>query len=149
MKETRFIDQNKEKWSRFEKLSADSSNEPEELSDLYMDLTDDLSYAQTFYKRRTVRVYLNQLAQKIFTGVHKQRGESLKKLFTVWKVSLPLEIYRARKNLLFSLIAFLIYVLIGAITTHFDPDFPRVVMGDGYVDMTIENIKNGVPLNVY
>lgn len=149
MKETSFIQQNKEKWERFEKLYESNANDPEELSNLYMDMTDDLSYAQTFYKRRTVRVYLNQLAQKVFTGVHKQRGESLKKLFTVWKVSLPLEIYRARKNLLFSLIAFLIYTLIGAITTHFDPDFPRVVMGDGYVDMTIENIKNGVPLNVY
>ena len=107
MKETRFIDQNKEKWSRFEKLSADSSNEPEELSDLYMDLTDDLSYAQTFYKRRTVRVYLNQLAQKIFTGVHKQKGESLKKFVTVWKTSLPLEIYRSRHSLTFALAAWI------------------------------------------
>lgn len=149
MKETRFIDQNKEKWSRFEKLSADSSNEPEELSDLYMDLTDDLSYAQTFYKRRTVRVYLNQLAQKIFTGVHKQKGESLKKFVTVWKTSLPLEIYRSRHSLTFALVAFLIYCLIGVITTHFNPDFPRIVMGDGYVNMTLENIKNGNPLAVY
>jgi uncharacterized membrane protein SpoIIM required for sporulation len=149
MKETSFIQQNKEKWERFEKLYESKTNDPEELSNLYMEMTDDLSYAQTFYKRRTVRVYLNQLAQKVFTGVHKQRGESVKKLFTVWKVSLPLEIYRARKNLLFALIAFLIYAVIGAITTHFDPDFPRVVMGDGYVDMTIENIKNGVPLDVY
>lgn len=149
MKETSFIQQNKEKWERFEKLYESNTNDPEELSNLYMEMTDDLSYAQTFYKRRTVRVYLNQLAQKVFTGVHKQRGESFKKLFTVWKVSLPLEIYRARKNLLFALIAFLIYAVIGAITTHFNPDFPRVVMGDGYVDMTIENIKNGVPLDVY
>jgi uncharacterized membrane protein SpoIIM required for sporulation len=149
MKETRFIDQNKEKWSRFEKLAADSSNEPEELSDLYMDLTDDLSYAQTFYKRRTVRVYLNQLAQKIFTGVHKQKGESLRKFITVWKTSLPLEIYRSRHSLTFALVAFLIYALIGVITTHFNPDFPRIVMGDGYVNMTLENIKNGNPLAVY
>ena len=149
MKETSFIQQNKEKWQRFEKLYESNSQDPEELSNLYMDMTDDLSYAQTFYKRRTVRVYLNQLAQKVFTGVHKQRGESFKKLFTVWKVSLPLEIYRARKNLLFALVAFMVYVLIGAITTHFDPDFPRIVMGDGYVDATIENIRKGVPLNVY
>lgn len=149
MKETKFIDQNKEKWSRFEKLAADSSNEPEELSDLYMDLTDDLSYAQTFYKRRTVRVYLNQLAQKIFTGVHKQKGESLRKFITVWKTSLPLEIYRSRHSLTFALIAFLIYCLIGVITTHFNPDFPRIVMGDAYVNMTLENIKNGNPLAVY
>jgi uncharacterized membrane protein SpoIIM required for sporulation len=149
MKETRFIEQNKEKWSRFEKLYADTTKEPEELSDLYMDLTDDLSYAQTFYKRRTVRVYLNQLAQMVYTGVHKQKGQSLKKFITVWKTSLPLEIYRSRHSLLFALIAFLVYCLIGVITTHFNPDFPRIVMGDDYVNITIENIKNGNPLAIY
>ena len=60
MKETSFIEQNKEKWNRFEKLSESESSDPTELSDLYMDITDDLSYAQTFYQRRTVRVYLMQ-----------------------------------------------------------------------------------------
>lgn len=149
MKETSFIEQNKEKWSRFERVYSSTVNEPEELSDLYMDITDDLSYAQTFYKRRTVRVYLNQLAQMVYTGVHKQKGESFKKFFTVWQKSLPLEIYRSRKHLLFALIAFLIYTGIGVITTHLDHDFPRIVMGDDYVDMTIDNIQHGHPLKVY
>lgn len=149
MKETRFIDENKKKWNRFEELYNSKSNDPEELSELYMDITDDLSYSQTFYPKRTVRVYLNQLAQRVYTGVHKQKGESLKKFITVWQKSLPLEIYRSRKNLLFALIAFLVYVLIGAATTYVDPDFPRVVMGDGYVDMTLENIQHGNPLGVY
>lgn len=149
MKETQFIEQNKEKWHRFEKMHDSKSNDPEELSDLYMDITDDLSYAQTFYKRRTVRVYLNQLAQKVYTGVHKQKGESFRKFLTVWKTSLPLEIYRSRKNLLFALVVFLVYALIGVLTTYIYPEFPRMVMGDGYVDMTIENIQNGNPLAVY
>ena len=149
MKETSFIEQNKEKWSRFEELYSSTKNNPEELSNLYMDMTEDLSYAQTFYKRRTVRVYLNQLAQRVFSGVHKQKGESLKKLFTVWKTSLPLEIYRSRKSLLFALVAFLVYAAVGVITTHYNPDFPRIVMGDYYVDMTIANIENGNPLAVY
>lgn len=149
MKETSFINQNKEKWSRFEKLYESQANDPEELSDLYMDITDDLSYAQTFYRRRTVRVYLNQLAQRVYTGVHKQKGESLKKFITVWKISLPLEIYRSRKNLLFALAIFMVYLMIGVLTTHIDPDFPRIVLGDGYVDMTLQNIQDGNPLKVY
>lgn len=149
MKETSFIEQNKKKWNRFEQLYASKSNDPDELSDLYMDITDDLSYAQTFYRRRTVRVYLNQLAQKVYTGVHKQKGESLKKFITVWKTSLPLEIYRSRKNLLFALIAFLVYVSIGVFSTHMDPDFARIVMGDAYVEGTLENIENNNPLGIY
>ena len=114
-----------------------------------MDITDDLSYAQTFYRRRTVRVYLNQLAQKVYTGVHKQKGESLKKFITVWKTSLPLEIYRSRKSLLFALIAFLVYVAIGVFSTHMNPDFARIVLGDYYVEGTLENIAQNNPLGIY
>lgn len=149
MKETSFINKNKKKWHQFEKLNAGKSEDPEQLSDLYMDITDDLSYAQTFYKRRTVRVYLNQLAQSIYSGVHKQKGESLKAFFSVWKTSLPLEIYRSRKNILFALVAFLVYCVIGVFTSYMDPDFPRLVMGDSYVNMTLQNIENGNPLAVY
>ncbi len=149
MKETQFIEQNKEKWNRFEELYTSKSNDPEELSDLYMDITDDLSYAQTFYKRRTVRVYLNQLGQRVYTGVHKQKGESFKKFFTVWRTSLPLEIYRSRKNLLFAFVLFMLYFIIGAITVQQDPYFLDTVTGGGYVDMTIANIEAGKPLDVY
>lgn len=149
MKETDFIEQNKKKWNKFEQVFESQSNDPEELSELYMDITDDLSYAQTFYPKRTVRVYLNQLAQRVYTGVHKQKGESIRKFISVWQTSLPLEIYRSRKSLLFALVMFLIYTAIGALTTYIDPEFPRIVMGDGYVDMTLQNIKDGNPLGVY
>jgi len=114
-----------------------------------MDITDDLSYAQTFYNRRTVRVYLNQLGQRVYTGVHKQKGESFKKFFTVWRTSLPLEIYRSRKNLLFAFVLFMIYFIIGAITVQQDPYFLDTVTGSGYVDMTLQNIEAGKPLDVY
>lgn len=149
MKETKFIEQNKEKWSRFEKAYTSSQKDPEELSKLYLDITEDLGYAQTFYNRRTVRVYLNQLAQKVFAGVHKQGGESWRKILEVVTVSIPMEVYRSRKTILFAFISFLIYATIGVITTYFNPDFPRIVMGDMYVDMTIENIAKGNPLAVY
>jgi uncharacterized membrane protein SpoIIM required for sporulation len=39
--------------------------------------------------------------------------------------------------------------LIGAISTHYDESFPRAVLGDGYVEMTLENIENGDPMGVY
>jgi uncharacterized membrane protein SpoIIM required for sporulation len=149
MKETSFIEQNKEKWKRFQELAARKEGDPEELADLYSDITDDLSYAQTFYNRRTVRVYLNQIAQGIHNLVHKERGESLKKFFTVWRVSLPLEIYRSRRHLLFALCITLFWAALGAVSTVLDPDFPRTVMGDFYVDQTFRNIANGTPLDVY
>jgi uncharacterized membrane protein SpoIIM required for sporulation len=149
LKETEFIKQNKDKWARFESAYSSSKKNPEELSKLYLDFTEDLGYSQTFYNRRTVRVYLNQLAQKVFLGVHKQSGQSWKKMLESLIVSLPLEIYRSRKTLFFAFISFLIYALIGVVTTYHNPDFPRIVMGDAYVDMTIDNISRGNPLAVY
>jgi uncharacterized membrane protein SpoIIM required for sporulation len=149
MKETSFIEQNKEKWKKFQSLTSNQTSDPEEIADLYSDITDDLSYAQTFYSKRTVRVYLNQIAQGIHNLVHKQRKDSFKKLFTVWRVSIPLEIYRSRKNLLFAFCIFLFWSIVGAISTHFNPDFPRMIMGDNYVEMTLKNIEKGDPLGVY
>lgn len=149
MKETQFINQNKEKWERFEKLNDSANSNPEELSNLYVDITDDLGYAQTHYLRRTVRVYLNQLAQKVFVGVNKYKKDKFKNLLRESAISMPLEIYRSRRTLLTALIAFLIYVAIGVISTYVNIDFPRIVMGDYYVDSTIQNIEAGNPLGVY
>ena len=39
--------------------------------------------------------------------------------------------------------------LIGVLSTAMDIDFPRIILGDSYVDMTIENIKKGDPMAVY
>ena len=149
MKETRFIRENQEKWERFEKLNESSDAKPDELADLYLDITDDLGYAQTHYFRRTVRVYLNQLGQKVYIGVNKFKRDSLRNLVKEFTISLPLEVYRSRKSLLTALIAFLVYVGIGVVSTVVNPDFPRMVMGDSYVDMTIQNIEAGNPLGVY
>lgn len=149
MKETSFIEQNKKKWHKFQQLAANEAADPEELSDLYTDITDDLSYAQTFYSKRTVRVYLNQLAQGIHNLVHQERSESLRKLFTVWKTSIPLELYRSRKNLQFAFILSCIWIFIGCITTINNPDFAKVVLSDQYVSVTNEFIAKGNPLDIY
>ena len=78
MKETKFIEQNKKKWARFEQISAHNVTDPDEVSELFTEITEDLSYARTFYPRRSVRVYLNQLAQGVFTKLYKQNsGKSL------------------------------------------------------------------------
>lgn len=149
MKETSFIEQNKRKWHKFQSMSSTNAAEPEKIAELYSDITNDLSYAQTFYSSRTVRVYLNQVAQGIHNLVHKQRGDSLKKFLTVWSTSLPLEIYRSRKNIYFALGMFMLWATLGAVTTIFFPDFPEMVLGSEYVRVTYENVAKGDPLAIY
>ena len=67
MRETKFIEQNKEKWEEIEQLMEATDQNPEKLNEHFIQVTDDLAHARTFYPNRSVRVYLNYLAQKIFT----------------------------------------------------------------------------------
>ena len=69
MRETGFIKQNKEKWKEFEKTLNYKDKDPDKLNNLFIQITDDLSYSRTFYPNRSVRVYLNNLAQQIFHSI--------------------------------------------------------------------------------
>ncbi|MEZ4938483.1 MAG: stage II sporulation protein M [Crocinitomicaceae bacterium] len=150
MKETKFIEQNKEKWAKFERMSkGDKKVNPNESAELFTEITEDLSYARTFYKRRSVRVYLNQLSQSVFKNLYKKRGNTWKKFLDFWKTDLPIELYKSRVNLLVAFLSFSLWIFIGAISQHFDPDFVRFILGDYYVDQTLERIENGDPMGVY
>lgn len=149
MKETAFINQNKKKWAQFEKMSKQSINDPDEISRLFVEITDDLAYARTHYSKRSVRVYLNSLAQKVFHSIYKKKREPLSRLIHFWTTDLPLEMYRSRKALLGAFLVLTIGMLIGIVSTIDDPDFLGAVIGYDYVDLTESNIKNGKPMDIY
>ena len=71
MRESKFVEQNQAKWADFEKELSFAKKDPEKLRAQLIQVTDDLSYAKTFYKNRSVRVYLNGLAQKIYINIYK------------------------------------------------------------------------------
>ncbi|MGB0862016.1 MAG: stage II sporulation protein M [Saprospiraceae bacterium] len=124
-------------------------NNPEKLSKLFIQITDDLSYSRTFYPNRSVRVYLNNLAQQVFYNIYKSKKSKKGRLFSFWTEELPQLMYEARRELLLSFIVFTLAVIIGAFSCAMNPEFPRVILGDDYVDMTIRNIGNGDPMAVY
>ncbi|MFK8045724.1 MAG: stage II sporulation protein M, partial [Crocinitomicaceae bacterium] len=149
MKETAFVNQNKDKWAKFEALAKQKNNDPDEISELFTEITEDLSYARTFYPKRSVRVYLNQLAQGVFTSLYKQRKQPVKGFFKFWTESVPLAVYRARKNLLMALIFFSAAIILGAVSQHYDETFANIILGDGYVNATEDRIAEGDPMGIY
>ena len=149
MRETSFIKQNKEKWVEFEESLTHNSTDPDKLNDLFIQITDDLSYSRTFYPNRSVRVYLNNLAQQIFHSIYKTRKSRLSRFTNFWKEELPSLVYEAKNEFRLSLFVFTLAFLIGALSSTIDPEFPRVILGDDYVDMTLENIESGDPMAVY
>lgn len=149
MKEADFIKQNRSKWERFERLSGSTQKDPEELSELFIELTNDLSYARTHYPRRTVRVYLNNLAQQVFQNLYKKSRAGKGTFLKFWRHDLPLEMYQARRALLVSFMFFAVSAIIGAFSTSQDISFARVILGTEYVDMTEANINMDDPMAVY
>lgn len=150
MKEAIFIRQNKEKWRMVERRTFDFSNTgPDELVEAYTTVTADLAYAQTHYPNSRVTTYLNNLAVMLHGELYHHKRERWRRLLTFWTHEVPLAVYGGRKELRLSLIIFLVSILLGVFTALGGEEYVRNIMGDSYMDMTIENIAAGEPMAVY
>lgn len=150
MTELLFIKLNIERWKKFEgALAKPSKLVPDELAELYSQITDDLSYARTFYARSQTEKYLNTLALQSHSLLYKNKKEDWKRIYRFWTHELPLTIYQSHKYIFYSLLVFLIAVLIGVVSASNDNSFVRIILGDRYVNMTIANIEKGDPMAVY
>lgn len=150
MREAAFVKQNKDKWLRFESvLSNNNTIDPNELSDLYIEITDHLSYAKTFYKNSNTERYLNQIASQAHQKIYKTKKESKNRLISFFKTEFPLMFYKHHRELLISFLVFLLFCIVGAYSAATDGDFVRSILGDAYVNMTMENIENNDPMAVY
>ncbi len=149
MQETEFIAQNKEKWKEFEDVLKSTIKDPDRLTSLFIETTDDLSYSRTFYPNRSVRVYLNGISQKVYQAIYKNKSKGKNKFKKFWQEELPQALWHSRKTLLLSFLIFSLGITIGVISDIFYPNFTQIVLSPGYVAMTEENIANGDPLAVY
>ena len=150
MREAAFIKQNKQKWLDFEEqIFATKVNNPDDLASLYIHLINDLSYAQTYYPKSKTILYLNNLAAKSFQKIYKNKKEDKNEIIHFFKTDLPLIMYNYRRYLAYAFIFFAVFVFIGAISAANDHTFVRLILGDHYVNMTLENIEKGDPMAVY
>ncbi len=149
MRETHFINQNKQKWDEFERMLDRNDSDPEKMSELFVQVTDDLSYSRTFYPNRSVRVYLNSIAQSIFLGLYKNKKGKRGRLVDFWTDELPQILFEGRWALQLSLFIFLLFMGVGMLSSVNDPEYPEFILGSGYINMTDENIAKGDPMGVY
>ncbi|MFT7035608.1 MAG: hypothetical protein ACJA2S_004132, partial [Cyclobacteriaceae bacterium] len=104
MKEALFIKLNREKWIEIEADINDINNIlPDTLTNHFIRLTDDLSFAKTYYPNSNTHAYLNELASKIHRLIYKNKKENTRRVVTFWKEELPLIIYNSRRELFYSL----------------------------------------------
>jgi len=150
MKEVFFIRQNIEKWKSMEKIVDDVSTvNPAELADTYIELTTDLSFSRAHYPKSRITIYLNNLASALHNQLYKNKKEKYSRIITFWTQEIPEVMAHSQKELLYSFLVFAVCVLIGVVSALNDDSFIRLILGNGYVDMTLRNIENGEPMNVY
>jgi len=150
MREVAFIKQNKEKWLEFElAIFGKAKKNPDELANLYIQMMNDLSYAQTYYPKSKTVVYLNHLASQIYQKIYKTKRTEKNRFLEFFKTEVPLLLYDYRRYLLYAFILFFVTVAMGVVSARYDQNFVRLILGDYYVNMTLDNIKKGNPMAVY
>ena len=150
MREVYFIKQNKEKWLGIEQVvQGKIKKNPDDLSSLYINLVNDLSFAQTYYPKSNTTVYLNHLSSQIFQKIYKTKRVEENRLVYFFKTEVPLIVYENRRYLIYSFLFFIFFMLIGVLSAIYDKDFANLILSESYVNMTIENIKEGNAVGVY
>jgi uncharacterized membrane protein SpoIIM required for sporulation len=146
MREPLFVKQNAKKWEYFEQSA---STDPDELADNFIQITDDLAYAKTFYPKSKTTVYLNGLASKFHQSIYKNKSEKSNRFISFWQFELPILFKTYQKQVMYSFIFFIVFCLMGALSAKYDDNFVRLIMGDAYIDQTNSNIAKGDPFGVY
>lgn len=150
MREVAFIKQNKEKWLGIEQVIAGKvKKNPDDLSSLYINVVNDLAFAQTYYPKSKTTVYLNNLSSLIFQRIYKTKRTEKNRLFSFFKTEVPTLVYHYRRYLFYAFGFFILFTLIGFVSAYYDKEFVRIILGDEYVNKTIENIEKGNAVGVY
>lgn len=146
MREGRFLKKNIDKWKQYQ---YELASDPDEMAQQFTELVNDLGYAKTFYPQSNVTKYLNGLASRVYLDIYKNKKEESSRIIRFWKTELPLIVRKYHRELLYSFIIFTLFAIMAAFSAAHDETFVRGVLGDGYVEMTEENIAKGDPFGVY
>ena len=150
MREVAFLKKNVDKWKEFEALlKKRSANSADTIADLYIEVSNDLAFAQSNYPDSKTTAYLNDLAVKAHDTLYRSKRLDWGRIVNFWKQEIPLIFADHQKELLYAFLVFFLAISIGVLSSEIEPDFIRSILGDGYVNMTIDNIKDGDPLAVY
>lgn len=150
MRESKFIGQKADQWKEYEEGLEGGNLGPDKLERAFIELNDDLAYARTFYRNRSVRVFLNNLLTPFYDRIYSsKRGGGGKKILSFFTETAPRIHYNARRFMLVSLLTAMLGFLMGYFGTRHDQKFATTVLGPEYVRMTEENIAKGDPMGVY
>ena len=99
MKEVTFIRRNIEKWKETEKVVEQAAGlSPDQLADVYTDLTADLAFAQTHFPTSRITIYLNNLASALHNEIYRNKREKWSRIITFWTREVPQTMYKISRS---------------------------------------------------
>jgi uncharacterized membrane protein SpoIIM required for sporulation len=148
MREAQFLKQNAARWKQYESEMQQTAD-PDVFAARFIELSDDLAYAKTFYPASNTFKYLNALTTSYHQKIYRNKKEKSSRILSFWQYELPYLFNSYQKQLLYAFLFFLAFSLIGALSAKYDDTFVRLILGDGYVNTTNENIEKGDPFAIY
>lgn len=150
MREAQFLKQNAEKWKQYE-TEVHHFDNPDTFADRFVELTDDLAYARTFYPKSNTSRYLNGVTTLFHQKIYRNKKEKSGRIWSFWQFELPYLFKQYHRQLLYAFLFFIVFCFLGALSAKYDDSFLRVVIpnGDEYVNQTLENIEKGDPFAIY
>lgn len=130
-------------------MQESPATHPDETANEFIQLVEDLGYSKTFYPDSGIGTYLNTLATKRYLNIYKNNRQQKSRIIRFFVYDIPAVIGKHHRLLLISFILFVLFLAIGFFSAWQDPTFVRQIFGDGYVDMTENNIRGGAPFGVY
>lgn len=140
---------NKAKWQEFEEKLKSDRTSSEEISKMYIHLTEDLAFAKGKFPRADFTGYLNKLALEAHNLIYRNKPEQKNRIVQFWAEEVPKLMYTSSRPMAYSFLILLAGILLGALSSANDETFVRLILSDQYVDMTLRNIENGNPMGVY
>lgn len=143
-KEKKFILKNQPKWIQLENLLNNKKKnfqEINDLGDLYLQVTEDLSYAQTHFPGSEVSDYINHLVRSCHMVFHKQKNPTLKRIYHFLINTVPAMIYSLRRPILLSIAVFYLAMVISFFMVYHNHQYGEMFLSAGMYEKAMQDIE--------
>src|SRR5690606_10453930 len=132
------VKQNKNKWIKFEQeLHNNKTIPPGEISSIYLEVSEDLSYAKTFYPGSNTAIYLNGLAASAHQKIYTNKKESGNVFWNFYIHDFPKFFYQYQKQLLLSFVIFSLFIAVGVFSAASDGSLFSAFFGYTYINIIL------------
>lgn len=151
MRPDKFLELRETDWKQLERLLTQATKRPdslstddaEQLGNLYRTVTSDLALAQRDFPKDRVTVYLNQLVGRSHALIYQKRRWSWQSVWRYFRADIPIAFRNSLPYFFIALILFFGPAILAGVLTWIDPDLARFLLPLGAQNL-IPQIEEGV-----